>query len=59
MEQLWTIRWEQFRSQVVDIPSFLVDFYFTEWDYLVFTANRENATQTALVTATVEFGEEI
>ena len=59
MEQLWVIRWEQNKSQTVDIPSFLIDFYFTEWDYLVFTANRENPTQTALATATIEFGEEI
>lgn len=59
MKQLWVIRWEQYKSQIVDIPSFLVDFYFTEWDYLVFTANRENPTQSALATATVEFWEEI
>ena len=59
MEQLWIVRWEQYKSEVVDVPSFLVDFYFTEWDYLIFTANRENPTQTALVTATVEFGEEV
>ena len=59
MQQLWIIRWEQFRSAIVDIPSDLLDFYFTEWDYLVFTANRENPTQTSLATATVEFWEEI
>lgn len=59
MQLLWVIRWEQFRPAVVDLPSDLTDFYFTEWDYLVFTANRENPAQTANATATVELGEEI
>lgn len=46
-------------SATVDLPSNLVDFYLSWWDYLIITCERDNPTQIANVVVTLEVGEEI
>ena len=56
---LWNVRVQQDENMVVDLPSTLIDFVLTHWDYLIITLERENPTQTSIATATLELWEEI
>lgn len=56
---LWSKRIEANASGFIDLPSTLIDFYLSGWDYLIITMERDNPTQTANVEVTLELGEEI
>ena len=56
---LWSKRVQLDGSAEVDLPSDLIDFVLSEWDYLIITMERENPTQTANVDVTLEMWEEI
>ena len=56
---LWSRRVQIDNNTSVDLPSDLVDFYLTEWDYLIITMERESPTQTSNVVVSLELWEEI
>lgn len=56
---LWIKRINIDDSWVVDLPSDLIDFILSEWDYLIITMERENPTQVANVDVSLEMWEEI
>lgn len=56
---LWTKRINIDDSWAVDLPSDLISFILSEWDYLIITMERENPTQTANVDVSLEMWEEI
>ena len=56
---LWSRRVNIDDNSAVDLPSDLVDFYLSAWDYLIITMERETPTQTANVVASLEMWEEI
>lgn len=56
---LWNVRVQADTNQIVDLPHSLIDFVLTHWDYLIITLERESPTQTSIVTATLEMGEEL
>lgn len=56
---LWNKRINADDSEIVDLPSDLIDFYLTHWDYLIITMEREVPTQTSNVIVSLEMWEEI
>lgn len=56
---LWSRRINIDDNSFVDLPSDLVDFYLSAWDYLIITMERETPTQTANVIVSLEMWEEI
>ena len=56
---LWNRRVQVDNNTSVDLPSDLIDFVLSEWDYLIITMERENPTLTANVVVSLELGEEI
>lgn len=56
---LWSKRVRIDEAEFVDLPSTLIDFVLSEWDYLILTMERENPTQTSNVVCSLELWEEI